>query len=431
MRFLRSLVLCAMAGFMATAQEPPPDLTVSDTRTEPAGELTLAQILSLAMSRNPDIAIGESEIRAREGRLLQVATRPNPELVGTTENPGGDAAKTGGVQSTLQLEQRLELGGDRGARTAVAIASRDLARWDLESHRLDVIVRATRAFVDVLAAQRRLELATDTVRVAEEVRSTVAARVEAGKVSPIEETRAEVGLAMETIERDRAAAELRGARSRLAAMWGSTTPRFQRVVGDLGAIPSVPSLEAVTARLEGHPDVARWTAEIAEREAMLSVERARAVPDVTVGGGYRHFAIGSSAAVVTASIPLPLFDRNRGAQIEARERIAGAREERRAAMVRLEQLVAETHASYARAEGEVRSLRDQVVPRAESVYAAVSEGYRLGKFGYMEVLDVRRTLAAVRGQLLRAQGELQRAFADLQRLTASPANDITNGEQSQ
>jgi cobalt-zinc-cadmium efflux system outer membrane protein len=427
LRFLSLLFSCALAVATVAAQEETPASRAA--ADEPSGELTLEQIQSLAISRSPEIAAAESELRAREGRLLQAGARPNPELAGSSENLGGDTAKTGGVQSTLQVGQRLELGGDRAARTAVAAAARDLARWDLESRRLDVMSRATRAYFEVLAAQRRMQLGDDAVRLAEEVRSTVAARVEAGKVSPIEETRAEVALAAETIERGRAASELQAARSRLAATWGSPGARFERVAGDLDAMPPVPALETVIAAVESNPEVARWAAEIAEREATLRVERARAVPDVTVGGGYRHFELGTGAAVVTATLPLPLFDRNRGAQIEARERITRAQDERRAALVRVRQLVEETHASLARAESEVRDLREQVVPGAESVYAAVSEGYRLGKFGYMEVLDARRTLAAVRAQLARAQADLHRAFADLQRLTSPPMNDISQGEQ--
>lgn len=429
MRFLSLFLTCAFVAAITASQEHPATRAASQPEGDVLGELTLEQALSLAVSRNPDIAAAEHEIRAREGRLLQAGTRPNPELSGTTENHGGDAAKTGGVQSTVALGQRIELGGDRAARKAAAGAGRDLARWDRESLRLDVASRATRAFVDVLYAQRRVELADQTVRVAEELRSTVAARVEAGKVSPIEETRAEVALASETIERDRAATELVTARSRLAATWGSTNPRFERVLGDLGAIPPLPSLESLGSMLEGNPEVARWTAEIAEREAQLRVERARGVQDVTVGGGYRHFELGTGAFVATVALPLPLFDRNRGAQIEARERIAKAQEERRSVVVRLRQSVEEAHASQARAESEVRKLREQVVPGAESVYEAVSEGYRLGKFGYMEVLDARRTLAALRAQLVRSQAELQRASADLLRLTAAPMNNITNGEQ--
>lgn len=427
MRFLPLLLTCALTAASAAAQQAA--TAVPSTQDELSGELTLEQALSLATSRSPEIAAAESEVRAREGHLLQAGARPNPELSGTTENLGGDVAKTGGIQTTLEIGQRVELGGDRAARVAAAAAGRDLGRWDLESRRLDVIGRVTRAFADVLSAQRRVELADDAVRTAEEVRSTVAARVEAGKVSPIEETRADVALATERIERNRTASDLAAARSRLAATWGSTNARFTSVTGDLDAIPVVPLLDTVVAQVERNPEVARWTAEIAEREAMLRVERARGVPDVTVGGGYRHFELGSNAAIVTASIPLPLFDRNRGAQIEARERIARAQDERRSAVVRLRQLAAESHTSLVRAEAEVRNLREHVVPGAESVYAAVSEGYRLGKFGYMEVLDARRTLAGVRAQFARAQAELHRANADLQRLTAAPTNDITNGEQ--
>ena len=397
--------------------------------TEPRGELTLEQVLSLAISRSTEIASAEREVRAREGRLEQAGTRPNPEISGTSENLGGEVATTGGVQSTLQLGQRLEIGGDRAARIAAATASRDLGRWDLESRRLEVITRARNAFVDVLSAQRRLELAADAVRLAEEVRSTVAARVEAGKVSPIEETRAEVALAGERIERERAAVHLAATRSRLAATWGAATPGFERASGDLDDGTPLPSPESVAAMIEGTPEVARWSAEIAEREALLRLERARAVPDLTVGGGYRFFEVGDGALVVTAAVPVPLFDRNRGAQIEARERVARAREERRSAIIRLRQSAEETRASLARSRAEVESLRGQVVPGAESVFEAVREGYRLGKFGYMEVLDARRTLAAVRAQLLRAQTELQHCWAELQRLTAAPMNDTTNGEQ--
>lgn len=197
MRFQRFLSAGVLAAATALGAQNEPNTSYS---SEPVGELTLQQVVSVAVGRNPEIAAAESELRAREGRVLQAQTRPNPEISGTTENLGGDIAKTGGVQSTLQLGQRLELGGDRAARTGAARAARDLGRWDFESRRLEVVARATRAFIDVLSAQRRLELNTDAVRLAEELRSTVAARIEAGKVSPIEETRAEVSLASERID---------------------------------------------------------------------------------------------------------------------------------------------------------------------------------------------------------------------------------------
>lgn len=426
MRFLFSFVSGAIFASVAVAQIP----GAGSASSESTRALTLPEAVALASTQHPDVAAVESELRAREGRLLQARTRSNPELSAEVENLGGDAAQTGGTQSTLQLAQRFELGGDRGARIAAAVASRDIALWDLRARRLEVASRATRAFVDVLAAQRRLELATNDVRLTDEVRKTVAARVEAGKVSPIEETRAEVALATERIEERHAAAEVVAARARLAAALGNPEQPIASAAGDFPFRGPVPPLEEVVAGIERHPYVARWSAEIAEREAMLRVEHALAVPDVTVGGGYRHFEVGGGAAVATASIPLPFLDRNRGARTAARERIAAARQERSAALLRLEGEVATAHAALVSADVEVRALREEVVPGAESVYAAVSEGYRLGKFGYLEVLDARRTLVAARVQLLRAEKELQQQSVELQRLTATMPGLITDGEKN-
>lgn len=412
-------------GVAAKAQMHSGD--VSDAKA--TGILTLTDALELAMRGNPELASAEREILAREGRIVQTRVLPNPELSAEVENFGGDEAVTGGKQSTLQVGQRLEIGGERRARMQSADGARDVARWQYESKRVEVLTRVRQSFLDVLAGQRRLELADESVTVAEEVARTVAARVEAGKVSPIEQTRAEVALAAERIDRDRAHGELASARTRLAAMWGSNSPGFDSVAGDLAAVPVIPSFDSLIEQVGTNPELAGWMSAIVEREGDVRLERARAIPDVTLAGGIRRFEDGGDAYIATATIPLPLFDRNTGAQQEARERLAGAREDQRAAGVQIRQRLAETYEVLMRADSEVRNIRDEMVPGAESVFAAVSEGYRLGKFGYIEVLDARRTLAAARAQLVRAQADLQHALAELDRLTGKTPIDMTNGSK--
>ena len=401
----------------------------ADLLTMASGVITLTDALGLAMRWNPELASAEREILAREGRVVQARALPNPELSAEVENFGGDDVVTGGKQSTLQVGQRLEIGGERSARMQSAGGARDVARWRYESRRVEVLTRVRQSFLDVLAGQRRLELADESVTVAEEVARTVAARVEAGRVSPIEQTRAEVALAAERIDRDRAHGELASARTRLAAMWGSNNPGFDSVAGDLAAVPLIPSFDSLIEQVGTNPELAGWTSAIVEREGEVRLERARAIPDVTLAGGIRRFEDGGDAYIATATIPLPLFDRNTGAQQEARERLAGAREDQRASDVRIRQRLAETYEVLMRADSEVRNIRDGMVPGAESVFAAVSEGYRLGKFGYIEVLDARRTLAAARAQLVRAQADLQHALAELDRLTGKTPIDTTNGSK--
>ncbi len=97
---------------------------------------------------------------------------------------------------------------------------RDLAAWDYETARLDVLTQVAQAFVDVLSAQERLTVDAELVRLAEQVLRGASARVEAGKVSPIEATRAHVALSASRIALGRAQRELTAAKGRLAATWG-------------------------------------------------------------------------------------------------------------------------------------------------------------------------------------------------------------------
>jgi hypothetical protein len=169
----------------------------------------------------------------------------------------------------------IELGGKRLRRVRVAALERDVAAWDYEAKRVDVFTKTTTAFVDVLSAQAKLALNEDLVRLAEQVLRTVAARVQAGQVSPVEETRARVALSTSRIALERAGRELEAAREKLAAAWASTRPLFERVEGALERLVAVPSAEQLARRITQNPDIARWVAELAQRHAAVELQEAK------------------------------------------------------------------------------------------------------------------------------------------------------------
>lgn len=386
---------------------------------EPAGTITLQQAIDAALARNPDVAVSGLEIDARAERAGQQARPPNPAFVGTLENAGASSAAR---ETTASVQQLVELGGDRGARARAAELSRDVARVDHATVRINVIGDVRRAFASVLAAQQQAEIARENIELAESATAAIRARVEAGKTSPIEETRASVALATERLELVRAEQRVEQARRALAATWGSNAPRFTSLSGRLDELPSVASLEVLRERLDRHPRLARYQTLIAEREAIVRLEEARAIPDLTASAGYRAFDRPSDNAFVGGvSIPLPLFDRNRAGIAEARIRAEQTREEARGVRVALTRALGDAHRAYDTARGEVAMLQSDVVPAAQSVYDAISEGYRLGKFGYLEVLDARRTLASARLQLARALEQLHLAAIEVDRLTTTDA----------
>ena len=396
----------------------------------PTGPISLRDALALALLQSPELATFAWEVRAREARILQAGRVPNPVISVLVEDVGrstGFISAGGSIQpqTTIQFSQVIELGGKRTARTSVAALTRDLAAWDFETARIDVLTRVTQAFLDVLASQEAVELAEETTRVVEQVQQTVEVRVAAGVVSPIEQTRADVALAAIRIEGDRARRLFDADRRRLAALWGSPVARFASAVGDLTNVPAVPSFAALQARLSENPALARWATEISHREAALDVERSRGVPDLTLSGGYRRFSeLNSHAFLVGVSVPLPLFDRKRGAIQDASDRVSKAYEEQRSTQARVTAMLAEAYRALASAQDEVAALASDVLPGARSVFDAVEEGYRLGRFGYLDVLDAQRTLVAARLQSLRALSEYHKAATEIERLIGAPLVEV-------
>jgi cobalt-zinc-cadmium efflux system outer membrane protein len=122
------------------------------------------------------------------------------------------------------------------------------------------------------------------------------------------------------------------------------------------------------------------------------------------------------AFVMELSMPLPVFDRNQGNRLEARYRLAKAEEEQRTATVQAHAALGEAYAALVAAYAAATALKNDALPGAHSAFDATSEGYRQGKFGFLDVLDAQRTLFEVRGQHIEALATYHQAVADVERL---------------
>jgi outer membrane protein, heavy metal efflux system len=391
--------------------------------TEPGGALTLRQSLALALARNPELAAVSYDIRIGEARVLQAKLLPNPEAEFLSENVAGSGEYSNARRSenTLLLGQLIELGGKRRARVREASFGRDLAEFDYEEKKREVFLKTAQDFVDVLAIQRRVAINEQLVRLANDFIPVVVKRVEAGKASTLEKTRFDVAIGSARIDLEQAKHDLLAARQRLASRWGSLKPRFASAVGDLDATPATASLDLLARRLSANPRLARFGAEVAQREAAFAREKAAAVPDVTVRAGGRQInERNDTTAVVGFSVPLPLWNRNQGNINAAQERIDRADAEQAAAATVLMTELIEGYENLQRARGAILILRENVLPGADDALKATTEGYEAGRFSYLDVLEARRTTSAARIQYLQAIIDYHRAFHMVEALTADP-----------
>lgn len=393
---------------------------------EPAGDITLRDALGLALLGSPGLAGFAREIRAREAETLQADRAPLPGLGLELENVAGSGELSGfgGSETTVFLSQVIELGGKRGARRDAARFEQQLSAWDFEAARLDVLTEVTRAFASVLAAQDRVANSGDLVGVAERSLATVERRVRAGAVSPVESTRARVALAGSRLDLWTAERDLAIARRRLAALWGSTEPRFDRALGTLDAIEAPGPLAPHLLELDRNPDLARWMVEIERRRARVELERSAGAPDLTAAAGARYLA-GSDdyAFILGLELPFPFADPNRDGRRAAEHRWARGRDEERSARVTAQTALAVAHATCLAAYREVTTLDGEILPEAATALETAQDAYERGLFRLTDVLDTQRTLFELRARRTDALEVYHHARARLERLIGGPLQE--------
>ena len=401
----------------AFSQGLPPGPAVGERAPQSAAAaaaepLSLAKAIELALEGNPEVAAAKRQWEATEGQVLQGRSRPNPELAYSLE----DTRSKTRTQS-WQLNLPVDLGGKRAARTKAAEKTREQAQAQLAELQATVRANVAAAYFDVLTAQERLVLARDSAALAKSSTDTVSKRVAAGKVSPVEESKARVAEAGVRVELAQAASEQRNALSRLFALLGRIDAPYTVLEGKAENLPSVPSLVDLQPLIASSPGVVLARIEVDRRKALTDLEQSKRVPDVTVSVGMqRSNETQRNVLLFGVSVPLPVFDRNQGNLLEALKLEDKARDELQAATVRLHSEVAQARERLSTITAEVQSLQQEVLPGAKSAYDAATIGFENGKFNFLEVLDAQRTYFTAKSQYLKALGEAHRAAADIDRL---------------
>ena len=435
-RLGRALAVVTLSVTPVFADASPPDTTAANLTPVPeiadGEDITLAQAGALALTRSPRLAVFDFERRIRDARALQADLRPNPELALEVENfaGSGDLSGFGGSEFTLSVAQLFELGGKRSSRREVARFELELATWDYEAARLEVLSEVSRAFVEVVAAQLRIALAEDLIEMARQDLAAVDRRVEAGAASPIERTRARIALATAEMDRETVALALAAARVRLSAAWGSDEPTFGSAVGDLEQVAPPPTVSTLKQRLPANPEIARWATEQSLREAFLSLERSLGKIDVVASGGVRRLEeSGDNALVAGIAVPLPIANRNQGNVQAAALELAQAEKGRLAATSAAHAALASAYANLSASFSSATALREEILPAAEEAMATAESAYLKGLFNFTDVLAVRTTYLDLRERYIASLAGYHSALAELERVVAGPLSQVENNQE--
>lgn len=390
----------AFGGAAAAPQQPEP--------------IDLPGAIRLALD-GPRLRAAGHEAAASAAEAAQAGRYPNPTLEYLREGE-----QTGTRTTTVQISQPIELGGKRRARVALAGSTAAQARDELAALRQEVRAEAIAAWYGVRTAQERQALAQALSDLAGKSIDVAARQVAAGKVSPIDETRARLAAAEARTERNAASADLAVARTRLGALVGRPGEALVLAPGDDAPLPALKPLPALLAEAAQSLPVRRARGQLAAQEAQAQVERAARLPDLTLTvGSQKTDDVGRRQAVVGVSLPLPLFNRNEGKLLAALRRSDKARDELAAAETDAASELGAAYTRYEQARLDADLLRAEVIPSARAAYELTLTGFEHGKFAFLDVLDAQRTWARVQSRQWAATQEAWRAWADIARLAGA------------
>ncbi|MEC8858813.1 MAG: TolC family protein [Pseudomonadota bacterium] len=384
-----------------------------------AEEITLEQAIINTITQNPELQAFGYELRAQDGVILQAGLSPKPEFTVTVEDVLGTgvAQALSGAQTTAIISWVLE-GQLRQRRIDAARTGSLVLASEAEVMRLDAAAQTARYYIQALAHQARLQLAAQSITLAEDAVTTISQRVSAGTSPRSDLARARAELSMRKLMQEDLRHELVGFYHRIAAQWGVLEPDFSQVEGNLMNLPALEPYPALEARIEQNPDLTRFLSEQRLHESTLLLEQARRNSLWRFNAGVRRIESSSDVGFVAGvTIPLNRGNQNQGRIEEARVRLEQASVNQEAERIRMKLSLFLFYQELEHSLHIVESLRSDVIPEYELALSEVRRAYELGSSSYMEWLQVQNDLLAAREQLLEASVLAHQNMIEIERLT--------------
>lgn len=385
--------------------------------------ITFNEAVGYALGGSPLMSSARSQLSASRGRLQQSKYLQNPALSLEVENFGRKAGSNPG-EMTVGIEQPFELWGKRGNRKKMFEAELDAVSGQTEVLILDLYSQTSQAFVELLGIQQNLEYSSRRLELAIKVEEAVRAKHSSGAVSKAELLRAQSEKDLVQLEVNRAESDLSAAKVALASWWGSAT-----IGGD--AIGSLEwwmfdfSLDTLMSLIENNPEIRSLKSSITARQAEFQLSKAFSKPDIAFGAGYRRlYDDKDNSFLVWSAIPLPLFDRNKGAVLESGANLSLAEAELNLARQRLSKELHERLVRLSVIRNSTQTIRNRILPTAEQAALEIDQAYRLGSQAYIDVLDAQRTLAEIQAQLVETLVEGARIAIEIEVITGKPFGDL-------
>jgi outer membrane protein, heavy metal efflux system len=379
--------------------------------------LTLSDLERMALAANPSVSRAKAMVEAARGNWVQVGLPFNPSA-------GYEGQQLGSLglaeQHGVYVSQEFVRGGKLQLNRNVAAQQISKAEAELAAQEQRVLTDVRKAFNQVLIAQQQAKLTVELQDIAAKGMKTADALMKGKEVGMVDLMQAQ-------LEFENADILVQNAHNRSRAAWQILTT----VVGDPGLAPqplqgdieTEHPLQEYSATLErlltSSPEIAVARAEI--ERARWAAERARVekTPNLMVQGlmNWQDNGIGGRPdGAIQVGVPLPLWNRNQGAMVQASQEAAAAERALDQLELELQRRLAPVYERYANALNQVEKYRTRILPTAKESVQLVHRSYEAGETGYINLLTAQRTYSQTNLNYLDSLSVLREAEAEIEGL---------------
>ena len=422
-------VVCAQPTTSSPTPEPSPDLTTP---------LTLADCLSIAWQRHPDVAIARAAATAARANAREQASGRYPQLtagwsaretksLARPVNVGGGVVESTGGSSTqrdaeVSLTYTLYETG-RSTRIARAKTSAQASEYGIaNTHRL-LTYEVTTAYYDLLAARRYAKVAMRAVANAQRHLQLVEERINAGDAPRADLLPIKVEVAEARLDAIRAETDIKVATAALRVLLALPPAATFSLADTLPEREAPSELDELMALADQQrPDLAEQ--QLGVRAATLSLRATQAEAGLTweaaASADYgRHTGTSGETWQLRLGAEYPLFDAGASSA-----RVTAARADATSAQARLEALKLDIQKQVEQAFHRVHQATAAIDAAAtaredaESSLAAAEAKYAEGLAIVIEVTDAQLTLLRAELADIQARYDYAIAYAALDNATA-------------
>ncbi|HIF0321896.1 TPA: TolC family protein [Legionella pneumophila] len=349
--------------------------------------LTFKQALAIAYRNNPELQAEIDKAQAMRGAFIQSGLYPNPQLTLTGENFGGSGSYSGyeSAETTASVTQPIPLGNRLYYQQRATYGDYLASLAQIEVYKATLYINVDTAYVDALYADQWHEVTKKLTRVNEDIVAAIDRRVKAGAGAELDLRLAQVRLGDARIQQQKAGRDTLAQRAKLSRLLGDSLREDRRLV-DKGLPDVTLKWPELIKKLPQSPQLQQLQIQLQAKRATITAVKKAVWPDLNVQVGGRHFEDdGSNAVVASLNAEVPVFNRNQGKILTAEAQYTQTAHMYQGTRLDVRQNVYTVFLQAQQSRYEADLVTNSLLPLARKSIKLAQEGYKMGRYTYLEL----------------------------------------------